>query len=116
MRNFWNILILAIGSPLMVGDVSAEQKKWKGNMCVEPTPIMRRAHMDFLLQQRDKTMRQGIRTQRYSLKGCIDCHVQRDEQGQLIPINAPEQFCRNCHEYVAVNIDCFQCHLAISDD
>jgi hypothetical protein len=71
--------------------------------------------MDFLLRQRDLTMRYGIRTKRFSLMGCIDCHVQRDEQGRMVPVNAKGQFCQNCHEYAAVNIDCFQCHVSVPD-
>ena len=35
--------------------------------CVEPTEIMRRNHMDFLLHQRDETVLKGVRTQKYSL-------------------------------------------------
>ena len=57
--------------------------------CVEPTDVMRRYHMDFLLHQRDKTVYKGIRTKRHSLQGCVDCHVNRDDQGRFIPINAP---------------------------
>ncbi len=89
--------------------------KGKGPRCVEPTDVMRRDHMKFLLHQRDATVRQGIRTPKYSLTGCIECHVQRDAQGQAIPINAPGQFCEACHRYTAVRMDCFQCHAATPD-
>jgi hypothetical protein len=78
--------------------------------CVAPTDIMRRKHGEFLLQQRDKTVREGIRTKRFSLVGCIECHASTDEKGKPIPINAPGQFCQACHTYTSVSIDCFQCH------
>jgi hypothetical protein len=87
--------------------------------------------MDFLLRQRDETMRHGVRTKDYSLKGCVDCHedMKRDSQGQLgrhegrlilsdtpVPVDDPEDgFCQACHQYAAVNIDCFQCHVATSE-
>ena len=84
--------------------------KGKGKECVAPTDVMRRDHMKFLQHQRDATVREGIRTTRFSLTGCVACHVQRDAQGQAIPINAPGQFCEACHRYTAVRMDCFQCH------
>ncbi|GMQ95874.1 MAG: hypothetical protein BMS9Abin14_344 [Gammaproteobacteria bacterium] len=89
--------------------------KGKGPQCVEPTDVMRRDHMKFLLQQRDATVREGIRTKKYSLTGCVACHVQRDAQGQAIPINAPGQFCEACHRYTAVRMDCFECHATTPD-
>ena len=33
----------------------------KGDKCVEPTDVMRRNHMEFILHQRDDTMRRGVR-------------------------------------------------------
>jgi hypothetical protein len=79
-------------------------------MCVEPTSVMRREHMSFLLAQRDDTMRSGIRGGKHSLAGCVDCHVGRDEQGKAIPVNASGQFCAECHSFAAVTMDCFGCH------
>lgn len=88
----------------------------KGDECVEPTLVMRRKHMDLLFHQRDETMYRGIRTKRHSLKACVSCHAKRyeqgDNQGQAVPVSAPDQFCQKCHQYVAVNIDCFGCHAA----
>ncbi len=87
-----------------------------GDRCVEPTEVMRRDHMEFLLHQRDETMYRGIRTKRHSLKECVSCHVSRDSSGRAIPINAQGEFCAACHEYAAVTIDCFECHAQTPDD
>ncbi len=78
--------------------------------CVEPVEVMRRDHMTFLFRQRDKTVHQGIRTKRHSLVGCIDCHINMDQNGNPIPINDATQFCGSCHAYASVKMDCFQCH------
>ena len=78
--------------------------------CVEPEDDMIRNHMNYILHQRDETMHQGIRTSRHSFAECIDCHVQPDEQGNIASIDSNEHFCRTCHEYSAVTIDCFDCH------
>ncbi len=81
-------------------------------VCVEPTDVMRKQHMTFIMHQRDETMHKGIRgvTAKHSLKDCIHCHVEYDDYGKAIPVNAPDQFCESCHTYTAVSIDCFGCH------
>ena len=78
--------------------------------CVEPTDIMRRDHMKFLLEQRDATVLGGIRTEKYSLTGCINCHAQAAEDGKIVRARDPEFFCTACHLYTSVKIDCFECH------
>jgi hypothetical protein len=78
----------------------------RGAACVAPTAEMRRDHMDMLLQQRDRTMRQGLREPRFSLKNCVDCHASRATGSVL----GKEGFCSSCHEYTAVKMDCFECH------
>ena len=94
---------------------SLEQMRADGVQCVEPTEIMRKQHMEILLHQRDLTMRQGIRTKQHSLNQCVECHVQKNNQGDFIPINAPEQFCASCHSFTSVAIDCFDCHATTPD-
>ena len=86
-----------------------------GDVCVEPTPVIRREHMRFLFEQRDATVHQGIRTKRHSLRGCIQCHANRDTQGASIPVNADGEFCQSCHEFAGVTMDCFDCHAATPD-
>jgi len=78
----------------------------KGDKCVEPTEVMRRDHMKFILHQRDKTMHEGIRTTRHSLTNCVDCHADT-KTGSVL---GKEGFCESCHAYAAVKIDCFECH------
>ena len=81
----------------------------KGEACVAPTEEMRRDHMKMLIHQRDRTVRQGIREPRFSLKGCIECHADRHTGSVL----GKEGFCSSCHAYVSVKIDCFECHSAV---
>lgn len=81
--------------------------------CVEPTELMRKNHMRFLLQQRDLTVHRGIRTERHSLTGCIDCHAGADASGNPVAIDAPGQFCQSCHAYAGVKMDCFECHAPV---
>lgn len=78
--------------------------------CVEPTETMRRMHMEFIKHQRVITVHEGIPATKYSLSGCVDCHVSVGADGQAVPVNAPGQFCNACHAYAAVNLNCFDCH------
>jgi len=83
----------------------------KGDKCVQPEDIMRRDHMKFILHQRDKTMHEGVRTTKYALKNCVDCHADA-KTGSVL---GKDGFCESCHVYAAVKLDCFECHSASRD-
>jgi hypothetical protein len=85
----------------------------KGEQCVEDTDFMRKNHMDLLLHQRDETVYNGIRTRKHSLKECFVCHVVKGEDNKPVTVSDPRHFCRECHDYAAVNVDCFQCHTSV---
>jgi hypothetical protein len=79
--------------------------------CVAAPNDIRRNHGDYLKHHRDQTMHHGIRTTKYSLVACINCHVTADSNGNYPDIkDGSKHFCRSCHNYAAVSIDCFQCH------
>ena len=107
-------LLLAL--PLHAGDVPSPvipKAKAKANEefgCVEPLDVMRKNHMEFILHQRDDTMHKGIRTSKYALAECINCHVVPEQDGSYARYGDDKHFCSTCHTYAAVNIDCFGCH------
>lgn len=82
----------------------------KGEKCVADTDWMRQNHMTALMHQRNETVHEGIRTKRFSLMGCIDCHAVKGADGKPVSFASPQHFCRTCHDYTAVQIDCFECH------
>ncbi|OFX09032.1 MAG: hypothetical protein A2516_11530 [Alphaproteobacteria bacterium RIFOXYD12_FULL_60_8] len=84
--------------------------KGQGEKCVEDVEVMRRDHMTLLTHQRDKTLREGVRTKTHSLKECIACHVVKDGEGKPVTIADERHFCRSCHGFAAVKPDCFSCH------
>ena len=105
------VLASLLGLSAATGDVPyPDIPKGKGEACVEDTEFMRRNHMTLLLHQRDDTMRKGIRTTQHSLKECLDCHAVPGPDSVPVTVNDPKHFCRSCHDYAAVKIDCFQCH------
>ena len=80
--------------------------------CVAPTDDMRRNHMNYIKHQRVRTVHEGVRGSKFSLVGCVDCHA-AVEGGKPLAINSEGQFCRGCHDFTSVSIDCFQCHRGI---
>ena len=81
----------------------------------EPHPegneYMRKFHMELMKHDRDMTLREGDRDIDASLKQCFDCHVVKDERtGDPVTYDDERHFCRTCHDYVAVKVDCFMCH------
>jgi hypothetical protein len=79
--------------------------------CVEDTAFMRRNHMDLLQHQSQRTVRDGVRTVKHSLANCVDCHADK-ETASVIGRNSAGKagFCADCHAYVAVETNCFECH------
>ncbi|MBF0357874.1 MAG: hypothetical protein HQL70_04645 [Magnetococcales bacterium] len=76
-----------------------ELEKAKGEACIRPTDWMRRNHMDFLKHRRGQTVREGLRIRSESLLKCSECH------------QSHEKFCDQCHNYVGVAPNCFECHI-----
>lgn len=97
-------------SRVPVPHIPEAQRQAGPNGCVEPVDVMRKSHFEFILHQRDETMHLGIRTPQYSFKECISCHAVENEQGQPVTFKDERHFCNSCHEYAAVEIDCFECH------
>ena len=82
----------------------------RGDACVEDTDFMRRNHMELLKHQRDETVLKGERREQYSLIECLSCHAVYGPDAIPVTAASPAHFCRSCHDYAAVSIDCFQCH------
>ncbi|MBI5478888.1 MAG: sulfate reduction electron transfer complex DsrMKJOP subunit DsrJ [Deltaproteobacteria bacterium] len=76
--------------------------------CVLPTAEMRAGHMALLDEWRTRVVRHGEHATRTSggrevrmslTNTCLGCHAQKD------------QFCDRCHDYAAVKLTCFECHV-----
>lgn len=82
----------------------------KGEHCVEATDVIRRNHMLMMYAHRKDVLVEGIRTTKFNISGCVNCHAVKGEDGQPVSFDNPTHFCRTCHSYAAVQIDCFECH------
>jgi hypothetical protein len=81
--------------------------------CIEPTLYMKDKHTDLLNHWRESAIREDNRTyvassgKKYeiSLTGtCMKCHPNKAE------------FCDQCHNYVGVKPNCWDCHVAPPKD
>ena len=93
-----------------LGPKIIEPPKDKATQCVTPVPDIRRRHMIYLDHHRDQTVHRGDRDKKFSLKGCINCHAIKGEDGKFLTVENKKHFCRVCHDYAAVKLDCFECH------
>lgn len=120
LRQFAKHLVVLVGLAALpvisnAGDLGpvppkAKAKASEKTECVEPIADMRKNHMEFLKHKRDETLREGVRTKDHSLVECIDCHVTPNDKGEYARIGDDGHFCSSCHNYAAVNVDCFDCH------
>jgi hypothetical protein len=99
--------LIMVSAGASAGVTLPQLERGKGERCVEDTEVMRRNHMDMLKHQRDKTMRQGIRTTKHSLKGCVECHAS-STTGSVA--SSKDDFCAACHVFTGVKLDCWDCH------
>lgn len=126
LRQFAKHLVVLVGLTALpiisnAGDLGpvppkAKAKASEKTECVEPVSEMRKNHMTFLKHKRDETLREGVRTKTHSLTECIDCHVTPKKNGEFARIGDSEHFCSSCHNYAAVNVDCFDCHSDLPED
>jgi hypothetical protein len=75
--------------------------------CVAPVSYMRSSHMQLLIRWREDAVRENVRTytafngKTYQVsltRTCLHCHNKQD-------------FCDRCHNYAAVKLVCWDCHL-----
>jgi hypothetical protein len=87
----------------------------KGERCIEPKSYMRAQHPRLLARWRDEVVRENNRiytardgrTWEKGLKTCVGCHGHTDALGKSTTAAAA---CNDCHSYVNVKPDCWNCH------
>ena len=120
-RFTWFSLLLGVGLTFFswvqaaAAEITGSSRAAQLEQCVEPTELMRKNHMEFLIHQRDQTVHRGLRTRKHSLVECVACHAEKTADGGFIAIDTEGQFCQSCHAALAVSMDCFQCHAAMPE-
>ena len=109
------LLATGAGSAFAGGVPLPHPPKGQGDHCVADTAFMRRNHMKMLLHERTETVHEGVRGEKFSLAGCVSCHAVKGDDGKPVAFSDARHFCRSCHSYAAVKIDCFECHASQPD-
>ena len=104
------LLVFFSGTSITHENISHNIDIASGDKCVEPTDIMRAQHHIFLNKQSHDTVVDGIRTKKYSLNNCINCHIQPSADGTYPSVKSEEHFCSGCHIKAAAQVECFDCH------
>ncbi len=102
--------VFAQAGDLMPVVPKAKAKANPDTLCIRDVKDMRKNHMKYILHKRDKTLREGVRTKQDSLAECISCHISKNDKGEYASFGDSKHFCSSCHNFAAVNIDCFDCH------
>jgi len=121
MRRIALLLVLTLCT---AAGVSAQERSdlWPdvptatGDPHPEGNEYWRRNHMKLMRHDRDLTMRDGDRQIQASLSGCFDCHTTQDKSGVVLTYESEKHFCRACHDFAAVKVDCFMCHRSTPED
>ena len=77
--------------------------------CIRDNDTMRGYHMTMAYQQRDAVVHSGDRSGEFSIGRCVTRHAVPGADGKPVSYADPRHFCRACHDYEAVSIDCFDC-------
>jgi hypothetical protein len=77
--------------------------------CIRDNDSMRRYHVTMAYQQRDAVVHSGDRSGEFSIGRCVTRHAVPGADGKPVSYADPRHFCRACHDYEAVSIDCFDC-------
>jgi hypothetical protein len=111
MKKLFFSLLLCLCIPMAwAADATAPKPKLdigRGGECVKDPQWMRKNHMHLLKHERDDAVRKGLRTEKHSLKNCIECHASTKDDSVIA---REDSFCVSCHSYEAVKTDCFECH------
>jgi hypothetical protein len=112
------IFVLLVSFPVWynhgdAGEAPVLEMPKDGLQCILPAAEMRPKHMQLLNEWRDDALRRGEREFTVKVgdqmfqKGltitCMECH------------SSFQRFCNECHDYVAVKVYCWECHVAPVD-
>jgi len=109
------LALLLLAAPAFAQDATPHPPRGKGEHCVADVDFMRRNHMLMMIDHRREVVHEGLRDPKFSLAGCVSCHAVKGDDGQPVSYADSKHFCRSCHAYAAVRIDCFECHKSTPD-
>lgn len=116
-RLLVSVLMMAalLGAPVLAEGLLPNIPKAIGEPHPEGNEYWRINHPALLSHDRDMTVVDGVRNIDASLAECVSCHAVKGPDAAPVTVESDQHFCRACHDYAAVKIDCFQCHNSVPD-
>jgi len=116
-RLLLSVLMMAalLGLPSYAEGLFPSIPKAIGEPHPEGNEYWRVNHPALMMHDRDMTVIDGVRNIDASLKECVSCHAVNGPDAAPVTIESEDHFCRVCHDYAAVKVDCFQCHNSVPD-
>ena len=116
-RLLVSVLMMAalLGSPSFAEGLLPNIPSAIGEPHPEGNEYWRVNHPALLSHDRDQTVIDGIRDVEASIAECVSCHAVNGPDAAPVTVESDQHFCRACHDYAAVKIDCFQCHNSVPD-
>ncbi len=105
-----------LAGPTLGEGVYPDIPKATGAPHPEGNEFWRTNHMYLLKHDRDLTVHEGDRDVQASIAECVTCHAVNGPDAKPVSIASDQHFCRVCHDYAAVKIDCFQCHNSLPQE
>ncbi len=97
--------------PTLSVDTQTASQQAAHCIIAEDNAQVRRVHGRWINQHRYPAQRALAYPDEYRVQACINCHVPESKNDQAVRITHTEtHFCATCHTYVAVRLDCFECH------
>lgn len=118
LRILLAVLVVGVASTVIAEERSAlwpDVPKATGEPHAEGNEYWRKNHMSLMQHDRDLTVQDGQRDIGASLKECFDCHTTTNSAGTVLSYADEGHFCRACHDFAAVKVDCFMCHRSTPD-
>lgn len=109
------LAVVAFAGGAAAGGLAPAVPAATGNPHPEGSEYWRKHHMELMQHQRDLVLREGDREIEASIGQCFDCHAVTDDAGAFVTVEDDRHFCRVCHDYAAVRVDCFSCHRSTPD-
>ncbi len=116
-RLLVSVLMIAalLGAPVLAEGLLPNIPKAIGEPHPEGNEYWRINHPALLSHDRDMTVIDGVRNTDASLAECVSCHAVKGPDAAPVTVESDQHFCRACHDYAAVKIDCFQCHNSVPE-
>ncbi len=104
---------IAFCPAVSAADAPVPQQKLIRGHWSENKEIMQKNHQDLLKGRMNAEYPLDMTQKNISIEQCVTCHVQRGQDNMPVSADNANHFCRECHTFNKVSVNCFQCHASL---